>query len=331
MYGAKGLGKAAGAGAKSFAATDAGSGALGKAATTGANLIAKNPKFVQGALQQGNNAISNSDTPVTEGIAVGEPNGGGSTTTLPGSPLNRLRIQPGVGVRYGMGSESAFYKPAMAEGGATGMLKHYPLRPKQRPSQELRNFASLPGMDDPRARIAVGDRKTPTQFVSHGTGAGGREDNIDAKLSENEYVIDAETVSLLGDGSPEAGAKKLDAMRKQIRQHKGKALASGKISPDAKESPLQYLAEGGKVTGALKALFKRKPPVDPNAGLKRIKAQLDAALAPRPDTTKSFWSTPEELDKQIADLRKEVGAQGGDTRPLGRARGGALTNYRGGK
>ena len=72
-------------------------------------------------------------------------------------------------------------------------------------------------------------------------GAGsGRDDTIDAKLSDGEYVIDAETVALLGDGSNKAGAKMLDKMRSEIRAQKGKMLAKGKISPNAK-SPLSYL------------------------------------------------------------------------------------------
>lgn len=72
-------------------------------------------------------------------------------------------------------------------------------------------------------------------------GAGtGRSDEIDAKLSDGEYVIDAETVAMLGDGSSKAGAEHLDQMRKQIRSHKGKALAKGKFSPNAK-SPMSYI------------------------------------------------------------------------------------------
>jgi hypothetical protein len=74
-------------------------------------------------------------------------------------------------------------------------------------------------------------------------GAGsGRADTIDAKLSDGEYVKDAETVAMLGDGSNKEGAKRLDAMRQNIRSHKGKTLAKGKISPNAK-SPLSYLKE----------------------------------------------------------------------------------------
>lgn len=80
----------------------------------------------------------------------------------------------------------------------------------------------------------------PSQYVSVGTGASGRADNIDAKLSENEFVIDAETVALLGDGNPDAGAAKLEELRQSIRRHKGQALAKGRISPDAK-APHQYM------------------------------------------------------------------------------------------
>ena len=71
-------------------------------------------------------------------------------------------------------------------------------------------------------------------------GGTGRSDSIPAYLSDGEYVIDAETVALLGDGSNKAGADVLDKMRNNIRSHKGKALAKGKFSPDSK-SPLTYL------------------------------------------------------------------------------------------
>lgn len=78
----------------------------------------------------------------------------------------------------------------------------------------------------------------------HVEGAGtGRSDEIDAKLSDGEYVIDAETVALLGDGSTKAGAKKLDTLRVNIRKHKGAKLARGKISPDAKDAKA-YLPKG---------------------------------------------------------------------------------------
>ena len=75
----------------------------------------------------------------------------------------------------------------------------------------------------------------------YATGSGdGRDDLINARLSDGEYVIDAESVSMLGNGSNKAGASMLNQMRKNLRSHKGKALADGRFSPDAK-SPLEYM------------------------------------------------------------------------------------------
>lgn len=71
----------------------------------------------------------------------------------------------------------------------------------------------------------------------------GRSDSIPAALSDGEYVIDAETVALLGDGSTDAGADMLDQFRINIRKHKGKHLSRGEISPDAKR-PEHYLSGG---------------------------------------------------------------------------------------
>lgn len=76
--------------------------------------------------------------------------------------------------------------------------------------------------------------------VSHG-----RSDDVPALLSNKEYVIDAETMALLGNGDPDAGADLMDRWRVNVRKHKGRHLAKGEISPDAK-MPDQYLG-GGRV------------------------------------------------------------------------------------
>ena len=60
-------------------------------------------------------------------------------------------------------------------------------------------------------------------FAVKGPGDG-RSDEIPAKLSNGEYVMDAETVALLGNGSSKAGAQKLDQMRVNIRKAKGLAF-----------------------------------------------------------------------------------------------------------
>jgi hypothetical protein len=92
-----------------------------------------------------------------------------------------------------------------------------------------------------QATVAAAQGGALNKIANLAKGSGsGRDDTINARLSDGEYVIDAETVALLGDGSNDEGARRLDQMRKQIRAQKGKALSKGKFSPDAK-SPLAYL------------------------------------------------------------------------------------------
>jgi hypothetical protein len=78
-----------------------------------------------------------------------------------------------------------------------------------------------------------------TSRLVRGPGTG-RSDEIPARLSDGEYVFDAETVALLGDGSTDEGARRLDALRQKLRMHKGRQLAKGKFSSSAK-NPEDYL------------------------------------------------------------------------------------------
>lgn len=75
----------------------------------------------------------------------------------------------------------------------------------------------------------------------HGPGDG-QSDDIPAMLADGEYVIDAETVAQIGNGSTKAGAKALDEFRQNIRKHKRSAPLN-KIPPKSK--PLtSYLKKG---------------------------------------------------------------------------------------
>ena len=86
-------------------------------------------------------------------------------------------------------------------------------------------------------------RQNPNQGQPQGQSPlDGRADVVPAKLSHGEYIMDAGTVSALGNGSTDAGAQALDQMRQNIRQHIGPSLAKGQFPPDAK-SPLQYLSQ----------------------------------------------------------------------------------------
>ena len=66
----------------------------------------------------------------------------------------------------------------------------------------------------------------------HGEGDG-QSDDIPAMLADGEYVIDAETVAQIGNGSTKAGAQALDKFREGIRAHKRSAPVN-KIPPKTK-------------------------------------------------------------------------------------------------
>lgn len=138
-------------------------------------------------------------------------------------------------------------RPPMTQGGmmpgrpmspqnAQGMQQQRPQAP-QRPRDPKTAYYQY-GNPPVQAKAMGGLSQVHSMRI--GGGADGRSDDVNAVLSDGEYVMDAESVAMLGNGSSKAGAAKLDQMRSKLRQHKGKALASGKISPNAK-SPLSYL------------------------------------------------------------------------------------------
>ena len=68
---------------------------------------------------------------------------------------------------------------------------------------------------------------------------GGQSDVIDASLSPGEYVFDAESVAMLGDGNNAEGARKLDELRQQLRAQK--RSASNDQIPSPAQGPLSYI------------------------------------------------------------------------------------------
>jgi hypothetical protein len=98
-----------------------------------------------------------------------------------------------------------------------------------------------------------------TTFDSTGSGLGGlghvkgpgdgTSDSIalkNAYLSNGEYVIDAPTVSMAGNGSNDAGARVFDRIRRDIRKHGGKSLAKGKQPMTAKQINVANYMGGGQ-------------------------------------------------------------------------------------
>jgi len=68
----------------------------------------------------------------------------------------------------------------------------------------------------------------------------GTSDSIPAMVAANEYVIPADIVSNLGNGSSDAGASVLDRFVQEIRKHK-RSTPVNELPPDSK-GPLEYLS-----------------------------------------------------------------------------------------
>lgn len=131
----------------------------------------------------------------------------------------------------------------LGQGGLRDMRDYY--RYGYGPEQSFFNYVPQGAANTSQAY--TGYEEEPTGFAQGGfavEGAGdGRDDKIPALLSDGEYVIDAETVALLGNGSNKAGAELLDSFRVNVRKQKGKKLARGEFSDNAKR-PEHYMAGG---------------------------------------------------------------------------------------
>ena len=88
---------------------------------------------------------------------------------------------------------------------------------------------------------SLGGRPLSTEQGDHYVrgGSPGQEDNRNAKLSDGEYIMDAATMSRLGSGNNEAGARVMDRFRKKVAEHAG----SDKVVPPKARRPEQYLRE----------------------------------------------------------------------------------------
>lgn len=68
----------------------------------------------------------------------------------------------------------------------------------------------------------------------------GTSDSIPAMVADSEFVMPADVVAALGNGSSDAGASKLDQMVEQIRK-RARSTSPSELPPTAHESPLDYL------------------------------------------------------------------------------------------
>lgn len=83
-------------------------------------------------------------------------------------------------------------------------------------------------------------------YVEGGTPGDGTEDDVNAKLSNGEFVIPADVVAGLGNGDNEAGARVLDEFLQIVREHKQEN--GGELPPDSKGA-LAYVAQAQEEAG----------------------------------------------------------------------------------
>ena len=167
-------------------------------------------------------ASSSGTTTKTTGTGVT----GGLGGALPKYEIKRTQLSPDIDYyTYGTRPEARFFEYAQKV-----------VEPTQPPAKEPETGMATGGLTG----YAAGGSNRSRYMAGEGSG---RDDKIPALLSDGEYVMDAETLALLGDGSTKEGARRMDQFRANIRKHKGRALSRGQISPDAK-SPDKYMGGG---------------------------------------------------------------------------------------
>ena len=171
-------------------------------------------------------------------------------TTAPTSWSDLIAGTPGSSYIYGLPSTkppAAYLVPSYGELASSRMygslprtrLSYYADGGEADTNVMPHNF-NIPKLDGVNANVPKIGHRNDYRQGSYVEGPGdGQSDDIPAMLADGEYVIDAETVAQLGNGSNKAGAKILDKFRENIRAHK-RSAPHDKIPPKAK-SPLAYL------------------------------------------------------------------------------------------
>lgn len=199
-------------------------------------------QLLNGAEDKGNKGVNVSDYAIQ----------GGRTTDFGMGPARKVSLGPAtaldpdqqneiyanLGVPGYTAQTENITAPAKARGGAI----HYTYGKHIDPLEVLGVQKRSGGLAsvNPESGVPMVQGRHDYRKGAYVQGAGdGQSDDIPAMLADGEYVIDAELVSMLGNGSNKAGAKVLDGFRKAVREHK-RSAPLGKIPPKAK-SPLQYL------------------------------------------------------------------------------------------
>lgn len=135
------------------------------------------------------------------------------------TPTGAPKPKPGSWYTYGQVPDYTLNAPGQAKGGmqrSNGRSSLASASPEVAPSQTGQHYIDGPG--------------------------DGTSDDVPARLAKNEFVIPADVVSSLGNGSSDAGADKLYDMMHKVRTQRAPAMAKGKLPPKAKD-PSDLLGE----------------------------------------------------------------------------------------
>ena len=153
-------------------------------------------------------------------------------------PGNTGGANGGLVYNYAMGGGIGSYYPAPDDGnrnfdGISGLNQgpQYPMQGVAHADGGVMNYAmggQLGGYSDGGQLL-----KGPGDGVSDDIPAqiGNRQP---ARLADGEFVVPARIVSELGNGSTDAGAKRLYAMMDRIQKNRGKTVGKGKVAVNSK-------------------------------------------------------------------------------------------------
>jgi hypothetical protein len=110
-------------------------------------------------------------------------------------------------------------------------------------SQQTPTFAQGGEFEEEPQFYSVGGLESMNNHYVQGDGDG-TSDSVNAKLADGEFVIPADVVSKLGNGSSDAGAKVLDNFLITIRDHAQKH--DPKDLPPKSKGALAYLLDANK-------------------------------------------------------------------------------------
>ena len=166
--------------------------------------------------------------------------GGSSSSATQGVyDLSTTAASPFLG---GGNSDIMALKPGTVKGKINYALPGYPFGQEWKAAKAGGSIQNAPEGHNPKFFSEGGLGKMKNTYV-RGEGDG-TSDSIPAILANGEFVIPADVVSNLGNGSNDAGAKVLDEFLRTIRAHKRKANPKG-LPPDSKGA-LGYLATAKK-------------------------------------------------------------------------------------